>query len=347
MEHDAASMRVSCAVALGVLLCGVADAQQTRASRDMSCGTTPLLEAVRAGDVAAVDRSIRAGANVNEVTTTRPPPGPRGFAQVAWAGASCTPLTAAAEADVDTSRKAAIVTRLLDAGADVNAHAELGEYALHIAAWRGDADIVAILLARGADLRKEDARRQPAAIIGTANVKVIQLMVEAGLSDKQKSLALWYAAFNGHFLTVRYLLASGVPADSRFQYDNQTALMGAATREVAAALIKAGAEVNATDTRGATPLIHTAGRKDDVTVPVARVLIGAGADLNRQDASGNTPLIVAVTFERDRMIEVLLDAGADPNRRNHAGETALSVAEKKRFRGDIVERLIRAGAKSG
>ena len=73
-------------------------------------------------------------------------------------------------------------------------------------------------------------------------------------------------------------------------------------------------------------------------------LIEAGADVNARDAEGNTPLILASFYAGPRCVELLLEKGADPNAANRSGVTALIRAatdyEKTRL-------LIDAGAKVG
>ena len=73
-------------------------------------------------------------------------------------------------------------------------------------------------------------------------------------------------------------------------------------------------------------------------------LIEAGADVNARDAEGNTPLILASFYAGPRCVELLLEKGADPNAANRSGVTALIRAatnyEKTRL-------LMDAGAKVG
>lgn len=68
-----------------------------------------------------------------------------------------------------------------------------------------------------------------------------------------------------------------------------------------------GADVNATDEHGSTPLLEAAryGHED-----ITRVLIAAGADLKAKDKDGKTALMLAVQGDHDEVVRVLKQAGA-------------------------------------
>lgn len=57
-------------------------------------------------------------------------------------------------------------------------------------------------------------------------------------------------------------------------------------------------------------------------------LLGKGANVNAQNASGSTPLIEAVYNNHPATVQLLLDKGADPNKRKNDGATALGFAQK-------------------
>ena len=68
---------------------------------------------------------------------------------------------------------------------------------------------------------------------------------------------------------------------------------------------------------------------------IVRLLLAAGADVNARDADGNTPLLAALASYGDldydgpsviKTAQVLLAAGADVSLRNNHGDTALAVA---------------------
>jgi ankyrin repeat protein len=68
-----------------------------------------------------------------------------------------------------------------------------------------------------------------------------------------------------------------------------------------------GADVNATDERGSTPLLEAAryGHED-----ICRVLIAAGADVKAKDKDGKTALMLAVQGDHEDVVRILNQAGA-------------------------------------
>lgn len=67
-----------------------------------------------------------------------------------------------------------------------------------------------------------------------------------------------------------------------------------------------GADVNATNERGSTPLLEAAryGHED-----ISRVLIAAGANLKAKDKDGKTALMLAIQGDHDEVVRVLKQAG--------------------------------------
>jgi hemoglobin len=101
-------------------------------------------------------------------------------------------------------------------------------------------------------------------------------------------------------------------------------------KAVAKTLIRHGAGVNVHSgpIRG-TPL-HTAARRDNVVV--ACVLLAAGADIEARDIKGETPLRRALNCRQPGMIALLLAHGANPDSPDKRGVTPRQVAKKRGLR---------------
>jgi ankyrin repeat protein len=98
-------------------------------------------------------------------------------------------------------------------------------------------------------------------------------------------------------------------------------------------------DVNGRAGDGATAL-HWAARWDDLKT--AELLLEAGADVNAIDELGATPLWVACSEVGPSMVEILLKAGASPNAALMSGETPLMAAAHVGNVG-VVRSLVEAG----
>ncbi|HEY7334053.1 MAG TPA: ankyrin repeat domain-containing protein [Bryobacteraceae bacterium] len=144
------------------------------------------------------------------------------------------------------------------------------------------------------------------------------------------------------FIPAVYCLAASLaaPALAQIQKDSLANLIESGDRKAALEKIRAGADVNAAQPDGTTPL-HWAVYHVDYELLDA--LIAKKAKVNVTNQFGSTPLAEAVKLADARMVKTLLNAGADPEGANQDGETALMLAIKT---GElpIVETLIKAGA---
>jgi ankyrin repeat protein len=119
----------------------------------------------------------------------------------------------------------------------------------------------------------------------------------------------------------------------------------AANRDIAAVktlLAAAKVDVNEPGTDG-TPALHWAVRVDDLDM--AALLLKAGADAKVANRHGLTPLALATANGSPSMMRALLDAGADPNAVDPANETMLMIAARVGVL-DSVKLLLQRGARA-
>jgi ankyrin repeat protein len=100
-------------------------------------------------------------------------------------------------------------------------------------------------------------------------------------------------------------------------------------------LIAKGANVNARDEAGRTPLLWVAPARDNPEM--VKFLIAKGADVNAKDNEGETALMIAASQSNPGIVTALLEAGAEVNAQNSVGGTALMSAA---YRANIEEMKI-------
>lgn len=107
-------------------------------------------------------------------------------------------------------------------------------------------------------------------------------------------------------------------------------------------LISEGADVNARDNRGVTPLVLAV---DSNFTPGAAYLLAKGARVNDSNDAGETPLITAVHNRNLELVKLLLQAGADPDRADNSGRSARDYATLDGSKGQAVLDVIDTNSK--
>jgi ankyrin repeat protein len=112
-------------------------------------------------------------------------------------------------------------------------------------------------------------------------------------------------------ILVMSLLVAGCGQRGAAPRNAQTEALFRATIEGNTEMVKSlvsspGADVNATNERGSTPLLEAARFGHD---DICRVLIAAGADLKAKDNDGKTALMLAVQNNHDDVVRILKEAG--------------------------------------
>ena len=241
--------------------------------------STPFLDACRSGSIKAMTILLEHGAD--------PHARDRG---------GLTALHLAAE-----SGSLEAVVALLEQGVSIDPRDSNGGTPFLYAARAGANTVLQILLDRGAGLTAVDAYGDNALIL---------------------------AARNGELRVSKFLVRKGLKADFRSPANDQTPLMAAAghfNHHLLAWLIKRGAGVNDRDMEGKTALHHLLTAKPAAITGLRR-LLAAGAQPDAPDRQGETPLMVAAGAGSIPSVRLLLERGADSNAVDLRGNSPLMFA---------------------
>lgn len=240
-------------------------------------GNTPLMFAVRAGDLASTEMIVGAGADVNVESAY---------------GINATAFAA-------HSNHADVVEFLLENGANPNA-SNGGYTALHAAILRGNEHAVRTLLAHGADansplLAPSPTRRQSLdfffhpAFVGATPFWLAARFVQPGMMR-----ALAEAGADPLFVHEPEYWAGGGPAFAWQEEGATTALMAA---------VGMGGPTSGFATPG--PLEHEA-----LTFEAVRIVVDLGVEVDAQNGNGRTALQAARGRRYNSVVELLVGRGA-------------------------------------
>lgn len=270
-------------------------------------GSTPLYKAVLNNKIEMARLLLRHGANPNAVgNQIKNTPSPLAVAvsiggygnadmvELLLAhGANANVVGTAGTAPLHYASQAKIAALLIDHGANVNNPGTADVTPLYAASYRGDKEVVQVLLARKADPNKQ---------------------------NKKGSRPLHVAANRGYKDVIKLLIVNGADVHA-IDAIGWTALHHAAYHRRADAievLLANHAEVNTVTHQGSMPL-HLAVQNGKEPSELAEqkdavaVLLAHGADREKRNGDGLTPLLIASRRCDVSDVKLLLAAGADVN----------------------------------
>jgi len=211
---------------------------------------------------------------------------------------------------VDDTEK---VRLLLEAGADANARSDDGRTPLMVAEGRhGSSAVVKLLLDHGADPSAKSpyifGPRTPlseAACAGDADV--VRILIERGADAKQAGyLALFYAA-KSNCAGCFDLLAK---SSDRGNLTAAAAMIAPPLGDARPVrlMLERGADPNGKDQEG-NPLLLLAAASDELPVDTIRSLLDRGAVVNAKGAEGKTALDLAKQRGATQVVDLLIKAG--------------------------------------
>ena len=204
------------------------------------------------------------------------------------------------------------VKRAIAAGADLDAKMQGGYTPLHLVAIYDHKEIAELLIAKGADVNAKDENSLTPLdqAIQRKKIEIANLLRKRG--GKRGAVYSIHVAAKGDIEAVKQHLAAGADVNAKDE-DGGTPLLYAAAyghKEIVELLIVTGANLNVKDEDGKTTLHFAAlnGRKE-----IVELLIAKGADANAKDEDGETPLDATSVFNKTETANLL---------RKHGGKTA-------------------------
>jgi uncharacterized protein len=243
---------------------------------------------------------------------------------------------------------APLASRLLDAGASLDARDRLGNRPLDHAAMGGETELVTLFLDKGAAIDAKNIEGSTALYQAAeqGRLPVVSLLIARGanasLPGRNGITPLAAAAYMGSEPIVVLLLEKGADPNV-LDKTKKTPIVYAVGRGfagVASQLLDHGVDVNARYGNDLTALMWAAGYSDEAGVDdaakVLDLLIERGARLDDQDNRGRTALMIAAELGHTGAAEILVSHGAKRDLRDKQGKTAGDLAGNETLRAELV-----------
>ena len=246
-----------------------------------------------------------------------------------------------------------IATDLLEGGASTGEKDTIGNTPLHIAAREGKSEMARLLMLNGADKNAlEELDRTPLCLavsgghVGAA-VALMAAGADVGLRFNPGESVVHAAARKGYVEILRAAIEHGADVNAANNPNKRRALHWAAMYndvETMGVLMEVGADIEAREQAGSTPL-HSAAGYD--SLEALMMLLKHGADVHARNRDGATPFHCAARYNRLEALVVLLKHGADVNAVDYISQTPLHWAAREAgtsTAAEVVDLLLRRGA---
>lgn len=242
-----------------------------------------------------------------------------------------------------------LAEKIIASGVDIDGTDESGLTPLWQAAGINCADMVRLLVAKGANVDFRAANRLNVLghaiysrgveyIFNDAGRKKVLILLAAGAridaENAKQIIGLAYHEIN--FEIIKIMLAKGISVDTADE-NGMTLLLNYcyydASIKIVRQLVKAGASIKVRTSGGMSPLLVAALNNSR---ELFDYFLSKGASIGERDNNGKGVVLSAVNGRLDlRFLKYILDKGADPDLYDDKGDIALiKVIENSRYRGD-------------
>ncbi|QPC78184.1 hypothetical protein HYE68_008936 [Fusarium pseudograminearum] len=284
-----------------------------------------LASAASKGLVPAMNRLLKAGANVN------------------GSKRAAIPLVWAVRQNQLRAAQA-----LIESGAQIDSVDHLGDTALCLAAQQGNKTIIDLLCKHHANIEHKGWMTSTPLTFAVkgGHADAVEILLDRGakteVGDSNLAHPLEIAASEGFEPIIDVLIRKGVNM-RMVGRTGRTPLLHAVIggqRHVAQTLLKNGAGCDLIPGSKFSPLAQAVFSGQAVMV---ELLAKHGADINHLENTDQTPLIIAAQSGKDMVVQSLIDMGADLDGKDDKGRTALSYA-KENGHQSTVKLLLQAQA---